>query len=45
VQRALDLTRDDIAALARNSITASWLPTARRDRLLGEIDAFVAAAD
>jgi len=45
VQRALDLTRDDIAALARNSITASWLPAARRDRLLAEIDAFVAAAD
>ena len=32
VQRALDLTRDDIAALARNSITASWLPAARRDQ-------------
>jgi adenine deaminase len=45
VQRALDLTRDDIATLARNSITASWLPETRQTRLLAEIDAFVAAAD
>lgn len=43
-QRALDLTRDDIAALARNSITASWLPPAGQHKLLAEIDAFVAAA-
>ena len=43
-QRALDLTRDDIAALARNSITASWLPPAGQNKLLAEIDAFVAAA-
>jgi len=42
-QRALDLTRDDIAALARNSITASWLPPAGQHKLLAEIDAFVAA--
>jgi len=44
VQRALGLTKDDIAALARNSITASWLPAARRDQLLAEVDAFVAAS-
>jgi adenosine deaminase len=44
VQRALDLDRDDIATLARNSITASWMPTARQTRLLAEISAFVAAA-
>jgi adenosine deaminase len=44
VQRALGLTRDDIAALARNSITASWLPAARQAELLAEIDAFVVAA-
>ena len=43
VQRALDLDRDDIVALARNSITASWLPAARKTQLLAEIDAFVAA--
>jgi adenine deaminase len=42
-QRALELTRYDIAALARNSITASWLPAARQTQLLAEIDAFVAA--
>jgi adenosine deaminase len=44
VQRALGLDRGDIAALARNSITASWLPPARQNKLLAEIDAFVAAA-
>jgi adenosine deaminase len=44
VQRALDLSRDDVVALARNSITASWLPDARQTRLLAEIDAFVATA-
>jgi adenine deaminase len=42
-QRALGLTRADIAALARNSITASLLPAARQGELLAEIDAFVAA--
>jgi len=42
-QRALDLSRDDIATLARNSITASWLDAPRRGQLLAEIDAFVAA--
>ena len=36
---------DSLAALARNSVTASWLPAARRDQLLAEIDAFVAAAE
>jgi len=44
VQRALGLTRDDIATLARNSITASWLPETRQTQLLAEIDGFVAAA-
>ena len=43
VQRALGLTRADIVALARNSITASLLPAARQREILAEIDAFVAA--
>jgi adenosine deaminase len=42
VQRALGLTRADIVALARNSITASWLSAVRRSQLFSEIDAFVA---
>ncbi len=42
-QRALGLSRADLAALARNSITASWLPAARHARLLHELDRFVAA--
>jgi adenine deaminase len=43
VQQALELTGDDIATLARNSITASWLPPDRICDLLGDIDEFVAA--
>jgi adenosine deaminase len=43
-QRALGLTRDDVAALARNSIEASWLPPERKNRLLAELDAFVSAS-
>jgi adenine deaminase len=42
VQRALGLTEDDVITLARNSITASWLPPERVCDLLGEIDEFVA---
>ena len=44
VASALDLSRTDLAALARNSITGSLLPTARRAKLLAELDAYVAAS-
>ena len=44
VATALDLSRTDLAALARNSITGSLLPTARRAKLLAELDAYVAAS-
>jgi len=40
VQRALELTKADIRALARNSITASLLPPERQAELLAQIDAF-----
>jgi adenosine deaminase len=43
VQQALALDFDDVVALARNSITASWLPPDRICDLIGEIDEFVAA--
>ena len=43
-QRALQLTKRDIVALARNSITASWLPPPRQRELLAEIDTFVATS-
>ena len=36
--QALNLTQDEVVALARNSIEASWLDAARRDVLLAEID-------
>jgi adenosine deaminase len=42
-QLALGLSRADIAALARNSITASWLTPARRAGLLHEHERYVAA--
>jgi len=42
VQKALQLSADDIVTLARNSIVASLLSDDRRHELLAEIDAFVA---
>lgn len=38
VAEGLDLTRDDLVRLARNSIEASFLPDAERDLLLSELD-------
>ena len=43
IQSALDLSRDDIALLARNSITASWLRPSREAELLAELHTFVTA--
>lgn len=42
VERALGLSRGDLAQLARNSITASLLPDGRKDELIGEVDALAA---
>jgi adenosine deaminase len=44
VERALGLSRSDLAALARNSITASLLPDARKAALIAEIDEVAARA-
>jgi adenosine deaminase len=43
VQRGLGLTKTDIAALAANSIEASFLPLREKDMWRGKIDAFAAA--
>jgi len=43
VQRGLGLTKADIAALAANSIEASFLPAARKRALRDGLDAFVSA--
>jgi adenine deaminase len=43
VARALGLGRDDLAQLARNSITASLLPAGRKAELVEEIDLVAAA--
>jgi len=43
VQRGLGLTKADIAALAANSIEASFLPAARKRALRDALDAFVSA--
>ena len=40
---ALGLTRKDLAALARNSFTASWLPDSGKTRHIAEIDRLCAA--
>jgi adenosine deaminase len=42
VERALGLSRDDLAQLARNSVVASLLPDERKAELIGEIDALAA---
>jgi adenosine deaminase len=43
VADALDLSRDEIIALARNSFTGSFLDAADKARYLAAIDAFLAA--
>ena len=43
VQQALDLSREDITRLARNSIAASFLPETRKLSWLAEIETFSAA--
>jgi adenosine deaminase len=43
IQRGLGLSKADIAALAANSIEASFLPDARKRELRDRLDAYVAA--
>ncbi|MGW9557511.1 adenosine deaminase [Nocardiopsis sp. NPDC055551] len=40
VQQHLNLTNEDLRALARNSFTASFLTPERRDTLIAEVDAY-----
>ena len=42
VQQEVDLGRDHLVQLARNAFEASWLPRARKDAYLAELDAFAA---
>jgi adenosine deaminase len=44
VQQALNLSRDDIGRLAANAFAASFLADTEKGRLLGELEAYVAAA-
>ncbi len=44
VAEALGLSRDEIAALARNSFQAAFLPEAEKAALIAELDAYLAAA-
>lgn len=43
VQTALDLSRDDLARLARNSFEASFVPERRKNDLLKQLDDYLAA--
>lgn len=43
MQTALDLSRDDLALLARNSFEASFLPERRKAELLGQLEDYLAA--
>lgn len=42
VQRAVNLTRDEIVQLARNAFTISWLARKDRDRYLDALDEYAA---
>ena len=42
VQEEVDLGRDHLLQLSRNAFEASWLPRARKDMYLAELDAFAA---
>ena len=42
-QRALDLTREDIVQLARNSFVASFLPSFEQSKWIERVDAYAAA--
>lgn len=42
-QSALNLSRDDLAQLARNSLTASFASPERKAELIAELDAYLAA--
>ena len=44
LHRALDLTRDDFAALARNSFEASFLDDGEKRALIARLDAYLATA-
>ena len=44
IARALSLSREDLAQLARNSVRASFLPEERKAALQGEIAAYVSGA-
>lgn len=41
IQRALDLSRDDLARLARNGVHATFLPVDRKEALLAELEAYL----
>ncbi len=43
-QRALQLTKEEIVKLARNSFEASFLPRKEKKAFLGEIDALAGTA-
>jgi adenosine deaminase len=45
VQRAVQLTREEILRLTRNAFTASWLSPADRDRYLDALEAYAATFD
>ena len=42
VQEEVDLGRDQLLQLSRNAFEASWLPRARKDAYLAELDAYAA---
>ena len=45
VAKALDLSREDMAQLAKNSFTASWLPQSEKDKYISQIDKLLAESN
>jgi len=45
IQQAFELSRDELAQLARNSFIASFLPEAEKAMRIAEVDAYASSAD
>jgi adenosine deaminase len=43
VSQALDLTRDEVAAVVRNGVHGSWMPAAQKEAALADIDRALAS--
>jgi len=45
IAEGLDLTREELVQLAKNSFLSSWLPETKRNEMLARVDAYVASQE